>query len=471
MAQKDKGSFRDPSGYVFTHHHRVLRNVTKHGAEKYEAVRDAGLLDALYDKGFIVKTTELDAQEKKKLGFIDKNFTDEGCAYLLEHEVIPYISYPYEWSFEQLKTAALHHLELQLFCFDKGFVLSDATAYNIQFIGARPVFIDILSLRPYMQGEFWQGYQQFCMQFLYPLILQAKRGINYQALYRGSFEGISALDLHAMLSWRDRLSLLTYLHVTLPAKLDKKRINNPDSVMKNAAKQRKLSYNAYRGFLVAMQRAVTGLKPSQKNKTVWNNYEVEQTYVSEELKQKRDFVSKFVKTEKPNMLFDIGCNLGGYSLLARESGAEYVVGFDFDSGAIDVSYQRAGKVDNFLPLLFDAANPSPSIGWREAERQSFGTRANADALVALAFEHHLVIAKNIPMDDFIDWLLSLARSGVVEFVPKNDETVQKMLTLREDIFYDYTQENFEALLQKSAKIIDQKIISASGRTLYWYQKK
>ena len=151
------------------------------------------------------------------------------------------------------------------------------------------------------------------------------------------------------------------------------------------------------------------------------------------------------------MLFDIGCNLGGYSLLARESGAEYVVGFDFDSGAIDVSYQRASKVDNFLPLLFDAANPTPSIGWRETERQSFSDRANADALVALAFEHHLVIAKNIPMGDFIDWLLSLAKSGVVEFVPKNDETVQKMLTLREDIFHDYTQENFEAFIAEISK--------------------
>ena len=169
MAQKDKGSFRDPSGHVFTHQGRILRSVTKHGAEKYEAVRDAGLLDALYDKGFIVKTTELSAAENKKL-----NIADGDSEYLLEHEKIPYISYPYEWSFEQLKTAALHHLEMQLFCFDKGFILSDATAYNIQFIGARPVFIDILSLRPYKQGEFWQGYQQFCMQFLYPLILQAK---------------------------------------------------------------------------------------------------------------------------------------------------------------------------------------------------------------------------------------------------------------------------------------------------------
>ncbi len=170
------------------------------------------------------------------------------------------------------------------------------------------------------------------------------------------------------------------------------------------------------------------------------------------------------------MLFDLGCNLGGYSLLAREAGADYVVGFDFDAGAIDIAYARAQTISNFLPLIADASNLSPNQGWRQQERKGFQERANADAVIALAFEHHLVIAKNIPMQSFIDWLLSLAPKGVVEFVAKSDVTVQKMLAIREDIFSDYTQENFENILQKSAKIIMQETISASGRTLYWYER-
>ncbi len=463
--EKDSGSFRDPSGCVYLRDERVFRTVTPYGAKHYEAIRDAGLLNELYQKGFIVKTTQLDDKEKQKLAFADQD-----CTHLLEHEKIPYISYPYEWSFQQLKKAALHHLDLQLFCFDKGFVLSDATAYNIQFIGAKPVFIDILSLKPYEKGEFWQGYQQFCMQFLYPLLMQAKLGINYQNFYKGTLEGITATDLAKMLSFKQKLSLLVWLHVLIPAKLDNRRIANPDNALKNAKSKKTLSSNAYRGFLLSMRNAIKNLDVPKQQKTVWSNYEIEQVYISDELKQKQEFVQKFVSATQPNMLFDIGCNLGGYCLLAREAGAKYVVGFDFDTGAIDVAYQRASHITDFLPLLFDAANPSPDIGWRGTERQSFTKRADADALIALAFEHHLVIAKNIPMADFVDWLLSLADKGIVEFVPKNDETIQKMLAVREDIFHDYSQENFEKLLQKSAKIIEKKQVAASGRTLYWYER-
>ncbi|MCH8816049.1 MAG: class I SAM-dependent methyltransferase, partial [Chloroflexi bacterium] len=89
-----------------------------------------------------------------------------------------------------LRRAALHYLDLHLDLLERNFTLSDASAYNIQFRGTRPVFIDVLSIRPYREGEYWTGYRQFCEQFLNPLLLVAVSGIPYQAWFRGNIEGI-----------------------------------------------------------------------------------------------------------------------------------------------------------------------------------------------------------------------------------------------------------------------------------------
>ena len=460
----DGGSYRDVAGRIYHSNGKIFRTISNYGVKNYQAIRDAGLLDDLQAKGFIVASRELSKQQQTKLGGDALQ-----AAFVLEHERIPYISYPYEWSFEQLKAAALHHLDLQLYCFDKKFVLTDATAYNMQFIGGRPIFIDALSFKPYQQGEFWQGQGQFSMQFLYPLLLWMKLGIPYHSFVKGNLEGISALDLSAMLRLKHKFSLNMLFHLVIPAKLERQAINQPDKMIDSAKRKKELRPQNYRNFLLSMRHWIAKFNNPQQ-KTTWSDYEIEQVYDNTELQAKRDFVKKFVQKTKPKMLFDIGCNLGGYSVLARESGAEYVVGFDFDAGAIDVAYQRSQQVDNMLPLLFDAANPSPSLGWFENERKSFLARADADALVALAFEHHLVIAKNIPMEDFMDWLMKLARQGVVEFVPINDETIVKMLATRENIFPDYTQKAFEDLLSSRAKIIDKQVVSASGRILYWYER-
>ncbi len=125
---------------------------------------------------------------------------------------------------------------------------------------------------------------------------------------------------------------------------------------------------------------------------------------------------------------------------------------------------------NFLPLYFDASNPSTNSGWNEKERKSFKERANFDAIIALAFEHHLSISKNIPLEDVIDWLVSLAPHGLIEFVPKNDPTIKKMLELKGDIFPDYNDQNFEKILSFKSEILQKNIISRTGRIIYEYKR-
>lgn len=460
---RDRGSFRDPSGYVFQWHKRIFRVVEACARESYEWVRDSGALCRLQNEGDLVATREVPPESWPG------NFGR--AAYVLEHPRIPFVSYPYEWSFSGLKAAALHHLDLQLKLLQSGITLSDASAFNVQFMGARPIFIDVLSLRPYHEGEFWQGHRQFCEQFLNPLLLTAFLGIAHNAWFRGALEGIPTSDLARLIPLRRRFSWNVVSHILLQAKLDAKAKSAPDSAIRQVKAQRQLSRAAYQGLLFQLRRWISKLHPADVGTTVWATYAQTNTYSEGGFADKQRFVREFAAKTAPEMLIDIGCNTGDYSVAALEGGARYVVGFDFDQQALEVAYRRAADKNlPFLPLWLDAANPSPDQGWRQAERIGFDARARADAVIALAFEHHLAIGRNVPLPQVLDWLIAIAPTGIIEFVPKSDPTIQRMLALRSDIFDDYNQEAFSSLLEQRARIVHRELISGSGRMLYWYDR-
>ncbi len=466
MNQSDfavEGSFRDPSGSVYEIDGRIFRTVNEVARQAYETVRDQGVFRDLSDKEILISTTEVPKHERPE-GLPD-------AAYVLEHARVPFISYPYEWSFQALKAAALHHLDLQLHLFERNVVLSDASAYNIQFIGPKPVFIDALSLRPYVEGEIWEGHRQFCEQFLNPLLLRSAVGIPHNAWFRGSLEGIQTSELARLIPFRKKFSLSIFSHVVLQASLENRARRAPEETVAKAASQRRLSSNAYRGLLMQLRNLIAGLEPADTGKTVWQDYAGTNTYTQDESAKKAQVIRDFVADVRPNSLIDMGCNTGNFSVAALDGGAGRVVGFDFDLNAVDLAFTRAKSADlNFLPLWLDAANPSPDQGWRQSERSGFSKRFKADALIALAFEHHLAIGRNIPLGQVVDWLISIAPTGIIEFVPKTDSTVQKMLALREDIFPGYTEDAFAQAIERSAKIISKTVVSSEGRTLFRYQR-
>lgn len=460
---RDAASFRDPSGHIHHRNGRILRTVSATAAPHYEFVRDAGLLQRWIERGWLVPTREVASDAGADA--LDDLLTGD-TRYVLEHERIPFISYPYEWSFGALKAAALLHLDMQLDALAQNVQFSDASAYNVQFDGARPVFIDMLSFRRYTEGDYWLGHRQFCEQFLNPLLLRAFVGLPHNAWFRGTLEGIPGEDLNALLPARRKASLNVLSHVTLPARMTA-RARGKDS--QPAKPRRPLPKTAYRGLLAQLRAWIARLEPRGQRTTTWSDYETTHTYASEEEQRKRAFVSAFVRDVTPGLLFDIGCNTGNYSALALESGATRVVGFEADHGALDRAFARAtaGSL-RFLPLYMDAANPSPDQGWRQAERQGLGARGPADALLALAFTHHLAIGRNVPLDEVAAWLTSLAPRGVVEFVPKSDPTVQIMLATREDIFTTYSEESFTRAFESRARILRAETVSASGRRLFAY---
>jgi len=462
LAIPDTGSFRDPNGKIYQRSGEIFRTVMGHAAEEFASFRESGLFDRLVEKGRIVPTQEVDASVLGKLA-VDPSM-------VLQHERLPFISYPYEWSFPLLKSAAILHLTVQLDALEAGFSLSDSTAYNVQFDGVRPVFIDILSFRRYQEGEVWAGHRQFCEQFLNPLLLRAFFGIPHNSWFRGSLEGIDTQSLARMMPWWRNLSFNVLSHVTMQAKLQSAAIaDNGKSVAK--AKSVKLSKLGYQRMLQSLRDWIGGLQPKDTGATVWQHYAETTTYDTEEQQAKKRFVAEFSEKVKPKLLWDIGCNTGDYSEAALASGAGRVIGFDFDQGALERAYARAkAKRLNYLPLFQDGANPSPDQGWANSERKSLAKRGDANGLLALAFEHHLAIGRNIPLDGVVASLVDLAPTGVIEFVQKQDPTVQQLLALREDIFPDYTPVAFEAALRARARIVKSETVSATGRTLYWFDR-
>lgn len=455
----EAGSFRDPGGRVFSAGQEILRTVTDAAMENFASVRSSGILRKLADSGKLVDFTDV-TDRAKAYGLSDAKV-------VLSHPRIPFISYPYEWSFSLHKAAALAHLDLQLSLLKDGFTLSDATAYNVQFEGVRPVFIDHLSIRPYQDGEIWAGHRQFCMQFLNPLLMWAVLDLQPSHWFRGSLEGIAPEDLAKLIPLRKRLNLTILTHVIAQASMQKRSVKTTTG----SARYRtaKLPRSGFEGMLHGLRSTIAKLEvPSHR--TVWGDYAQNTSYSNPEMEAKHRFVKEMVAAVKPELLYDIGCNSGDYSISALDAGANSVVGFDFDQGALEIAYRRASEGNlPFLPLWLDAANPSPSQGWGQAERKGFSGRAAPDALLALAFIHHIAIGRNVPLDMATDWIVSQAPTGIVEFPHKSDPMVQSLLAQRDDIFPDYDKDIFAGLLGKRARIVKQ-IDVLPTRTLFWYDR-
>jgi ribosomal protein L11 methylase PrmA len=455
----DPGSFRDPGGRVFAHAGRIFRAIMAPAADDYRRFRASGLEAALVDAGRLIASVE-----------VDPTSATAAAPMVVEHPQLEMISYPYEWSFALLRRAALHHLDLQIDALAAGFVLSDASAYNIQFIGTRAIFIDPLSITPYEEDTPWTAHRQFCMQFLNPLILSSRLGIAPNAWFRGSLEGIAPEELAPLLRWRDHASWTMLSHVRLQAAMQTRLTRSDASSAR--VREARLPRASFLALLKDLRHFIAKSR-APSSATVWNGYADDNSYAASAREQKRAFVSRTVAALRPALLVDLGCNTGDYAVAALEAGAKRVIGFDFDHGALDGAVARADAADlPFLPLWLDAANPSPAQGWAERERKGLAERlSGADAVVALAFVHHLAIGRNVPLDMVIDWIIGLAPAGVIEFAGKDDPMVQALLAQRRDIFADYHEEAALAAIGARATIVERLRVNEGRRLLVRFDRR
>jgi predicted RNA methylase len=451
---RDPASYRDPAGHVHHIDGKVYRSILPPGAAHYAASRGSGFLELATDRGWLIAGREV---SPTLLGE-----DAPGAVHVLEHPRIGFISYPYCWSFYGLQAAGLLTLDLHLEALAHGLTLSDASAYNIQFQGPHPIFIDYLSLIRYDEGQVWLGYRQFCEHFLNPLLLTARTGVPFQPWFRGTLDGIPSADLAELLPLRAKLNPLIAMHVSVQGRMQ--RTVTADRT--RAAKQVRLSRTALVNNLRSMRGLVEKLKPPSSQLSPWQHYEQTAHYTSDERAAKARFVAEAVRASGAATVWDLGCNSGEYSEIALGGGATSVIGFEPDPGAVNAAFQRAvTRKLNFLPLSMDLTNPSPAVGWRQQERMGLAERRNADLVLCLALIHHLVIGRNLPLDQVLDWLVSLAPTGVLEFVPKEDPMAAQLLTWKPSVAPDYDRATVSRLLQQRARITREEVVTSSGRTL------
>jgi hypothetical protein len=465
--KRDPGSFRDGAGYVFLNGDHVLRTINARALDHFQAVQASGVLDALIAGGQVLGFEELDPAALDLAAL--RGARGETPARVLRQPRLPLITYPYEWTFGQLRDAASAHLAIQIAALDRNVVLSDATPYNLQLVGGRAVHIDLLSFRPYRDGETWGAYHQFCRLFLLPLLLEAWGGIAFQPFLKARVDGVELGEAVRLLPWRHRfLRLSGLMHVTLHA-LSERRHSSDRHDLKIAPPV--LPKTRYRALLTELKVLVDGLASARSDPTFWTRYDARNSYTDTMRDTKRAFVADIVRRLDLRSIWDLGGNSGDFSVAALDAGCELAVVLDSDLDSLERAWMRSrGGATGLLPLVIDCADPSPSRGWAQAERRGLHERRHADGVLALALIHHLAIGRNVPLAAVIDWLLSLAPAGIVEFVPKTDPMVEQMLRHRDDIFADYDEGTCRALLSSRAEIVAEHRFADNGRVLFAWRR-
>lgn len=461
--EKEPGSYRDRNGSVFYRGGRVFRFLSREAAANWRQLERTKFFAAMRGEGQIIDTWEVDAAAEGLLR--------GGWATTLEHARIPFVSYPYEWAFGMLKSAAVLHLELMRSALAEGMILKDSTPYNVQWQGAHPVFIDVPSFEPLERGAPWVGYRQFCELFLYPLMLQAYKDVDFRPWLRGRINGIPAEEMHGLMSGRDLLRPGVLLHVAAQSALQR-RYGGSGRDMRGALAQAGFDKVLIERNVNKLTALVSKLEPARK-RTEWSDYDRTHSYDETEFAKKAEFVRAAAASRRWRLAWDLGCNTGTFSRIVAEH-AEYVVAMDSDRMAIEHLYQRerAGAAfGRILPLVIDVADASPNQGWRLVERKGLAERGRPDLTVCLALVHHIVISANIPLANFIGWLAGLGTSLVIEFVGRGDEMVKTLLANREDQYSDYDPENFRTVLSAHFDIRDEQELKDGKRRIFFAEAR
>jgi ribosomal protein L11 methylase PrmA len=449
-------SFRDPSGFVFIRDQAILRQINMSYHEDYDQLVESGLLEELVEAGLLIPHIE-----------IDKSKAISDAAYkVIQPERIPFMSYPYEWCFGQLKAAALASLTIQRKSLEFGMSLKDCSSYNIQFKGGKPLLIDTLSFEKYHEGQPWTGYRQFCQHFLAPLALMSYKDVRLNQLLRIHIDGIS-LDLASkLLPMRASFSIPLFLHIHLHAKSQNHFANEGVKLDKH-----RVSKTSLLGLIDSLEAGVRRLEWSPKP-TSWAGYYEDNSYSPESLTHKKEIVSDFLDRTSPRVAWDMGANTGLFSRIASRRGA-FTIAFDSDPACTEKNYLQCVKdgETNILPLVLDLTNPSSGGGWENSERAPLFERGPADTTLALALVHHLAIGNNLPFQKLGSFFWRTSRNLIIEFVPKSDPQVQRLLQSRKDIFSDYTRDAFEAGLSPYFTILEAITIKGSERRLYLMERK
>jgi SAM-dependent methyltransferase len=460
MTGFDPASFRDPSGRLFRHAGAIYRTCSPEALSTFVKARDAGLVDALTSSGLLISSTLVDSAAE------GLSPAEVGVQVIRQPE-LPLVSYSYEWSFSMLRDAALVTLRALEACLDKGFVLKDATSFNVLFEGTVPHLVDVHSIEVREEGSVWAGYAQFCRAFLFPLFLLSYRGLDPRPMLLAGLGEIPVGEVNRVFGWRDTFKRGILVNVAMQQQLERRFAGRAEDVSK-ASSRVKYPLSALRAQVSKLRRVVEGLAPPTGD--AWTTYVDTHTYDDEGVKAKEAFVREVLADHRPGVVLDLGTNTGQYARLARATGAR-VVAVDVSPACVDAVYRQAAGDKDLSPLVADLTRPTPAIGWRLLERRGLLDRLGVDDVLALALIHHLRITGGIPLAEVVDLLTSLAPAGVIEWIGRDDPMVKRLLALRPDVYDDYTEEAFERLLSARGRITRSVAVPGAPRALYAFERR
>ena len=456
----DGGSFRDPLSRVFVDDEVIWRGLTTDALEDYEALVESTFFAAALERGDIVATERVAE---------DAPLPGEWAA-VLRHERIGVLSYPYEWSFEMLRDAARLQLALTRQALAESLITKDASAYNVQFVGTKPVFIDVGSFEKLRPGEPWAGYRQFCELFLNPLYVQALRDVPFQPLLRGRLDGITPGVAAAIIGSGGHFQKGVFTHVRLHARAERKYAD-ADRERDVRAELKRAGFG--RGLIDAqlgnLEKAIDDLSWKQRDST-WSSYGERGHYSDRDLDAKSALVATTVAgIGRPGVVLDLGANDGHFSRVALDAGAGSAVAVDSDHLVVDRLYRhlREQGERRILPLVVDLADPSPAIGWRTRERPSFVERVRPDLVLCLAVVHHLALTNNVPLDEIVAFLADFGAPVVVEFPHRDDVMARRLLARKRSGLFDaYDLLDWERAVEQRFVIDDRQVLPSGTRTIY-----
>lgn len=462
-SSRHRASFRDPAGFIFFYEGQPYRQVNACAAGDYDRLMQSGLYASLSESGRLLPHEEVADVPPAEVGL------DGSAPYrILKPRRIGFVSYPYEWCFSQLKDAALLTLQVQREALDHGMTLKDCSAFNIQFEGAQPIFIDTLSFEPYLEGEPWAGYRQACQHFLAPLAVMSYCDVRLSQLLRRYLDGLP-LDLAArLLPRRTLLRPSLAMHIHLHAHFQRSNRTEPDAPVKRKGR---MSRNAMIGLIDSLQSAVKRLHwkagPSE-----WGDYYDDTNYTEAAMGHKMQLVADYLDECRPATVWDLGANTGRFSRLASGRGIT-TLSLDTDPVAVERNYLDARRRGDrhLLPLWIDLTNPSAARGWAHLERASLTQRGPADLVLALALIHHLAIGSNVPLPLVAEYFAQIAHRVVVEWVPKHDSQVKRLFAVRKDVFPDYNEQAFCRAFERFFELEKSHPVADSQRVLYCYRRR
>lgn len=466
-----RSSFRDSSGYIFESNACLYRAVNRHSRGDIESLFTNGLYQELASQELLVPHQLLSEQQSRELGL------DHGWIALKILNRLPIISYHCEWTDAQLCAAALLTLDIQKRALSYGFCLKDATSFNVQFLGEKPVFIDILSFTTKLNMSGWVAYRQFCEHFIAPLAIHKYRH-EMQNIPGPSLDGVALGSAASLLPIRTWFVIGLLLHIHIHSRFVRQFYGRGDIVFNNVYRSLDAKSKAHSVQLMQSLRSVIKKLEPIKRHSSWANYRNENTYTAQRAKRKLDFIKRVIERIKPERVLDLGANDGHYSLEVAKMGIPCTA-VEVDNTCCEIIYaaSKSSAVSGLINTVrVDLTNPTPAHGWAHEERTSFSSRFACDMTLALALLHHLTIAKQIPYRLIAEYFAKLSPDLIIEYIPWGDPMLTKLLHTKSDVneeFLDQISHNsFLAEFGKQFECIEEDgNPGESERIMYHFHRR